>query len=355
MRDYLEAVLDKNLGNGLRKYIEEELFTQIHILHPLYAVHGKIEQDSMKQLKRDGTKIIVTLDRNIISLLNTAVKKGTFDGANKKKITGFLMWTIRNDFEVNPYDSVREGVYRNGNISCNKETELFNYFYDNVAPDVVIKSFYNDGIMFEGKTFEETSSEELLGFNRDNAGFNFIYAAILHFVYVIRTETTQDKRFYNFFEWYMEECIISEYVLAYVLLYLENKGAPPHNYLNDEETINGCINEAFDLLYIQEIDPRRYPSDKYTLFFATQDNLLSKIFEMVNDREKYSNIEEYLAVLFAGFSNRKREEYINSFKQMLEKHTCKINEGNALLVSKTLVYEEEKRLKSLLNLSTKML
>ena len=98
----MEAVLDKNLGHGLRKYIEEELFTQIHILHPLYAVHGKIEQDSMKQLKRDGTKIIVTLDRNIISLLNTAVKKGTFDGANKKKITGFLIWKIRNDFEVNP-------------------------------------------------------------------------------------------------------------------------------------------------------------------------------------------------------------------------------------------------------------
>ena len=95
MRDYLKAVLDKNLGNGLQKYIEEELFTQIHILHPLYAVHGKIEQDSMKQLKRDGTKIIVTPDRNIISLLNTAVKKGTFDGANKKKIKGFLMWTIR--------------------------------------------------------------------------------------------------------------------------------------------------------------------------------------------------------------------------------------------------------------------
>lgn len=350
MRDYLEAVLDKNLGNGLRKYIEEELFTQIHILHPLYAVHGKIEQDSMKQLKRDGTKIIVTPDRNIISLLNTAVKKGTFDGANKKKITGFLMWTIRNDFEVNPYDSVREGVYRNGNISCNKEIELFNYFYDNVAPDVVIKSFYNDGIMFEGKTFEETSSEELLDFNRDNAGFNFIYAAILHFVYVIRTETTQEKRFYNFFEWYMEECIISEYVLAYVLLYLENKGAPPHNYLNDEETINGCINEAFDLLYIQEIDPRRYPSDKYTLFFATQDNLLSKIFEMVNDREKYSNIEEYLEVLFSGFSSKKRVEYINSFRIMLEKHTCKINEENAFSVSNMLVEIEERRLKSLLNL-----
>ena len=60
MRDYLEAVLDKNLGNGLRKYIEEELFTQIHVLHPLYAVHGKIEKDSMKQLKRDGTKIILS-------------------------------------------------------------------------------------------------------------------------------------------------------------------------------------------------------------------------------------------------------------------------------------------------------
>ncbi len=109
-----------------------------------------------------------------------------------------MAWTIRNDFRVSTYDSVCKGVYRNGNISCNKESELFNYFYDNVAPDVVIKSFYNGGLMIEGKMFEETSSEELLDFSNDNAVFNFIYAAILRFVYVIRAETKQEKRFYKF-------------------------------------------------------------------------------------------------------------------------------------------------------------
>lgn len=351
MNDYLEAVLDKNLGNDLRKYIEEELFTQIHILHPLYAIHGKIETDTMKKLKMSGKEIIVTPDRNIISLINIAVKKGTFDGGNKKKITGFLAWTIRNNFGVNPYDSVREGVYINGNISCNKELELFDYFYDNITPDIVIKSFYNDGIMFDGKTFEETSSEERLDFNNDNAGFNFIYASILHFVYVIRTENKQENRFNKFFDWYMENCPISEYVLAYVLLNIENKAAPPHKFLKDDETINGCINEAFDLLYVQEIDPRRYPSDKYTLFLATQDNLLAKIFELVNDRTRYSNKAEYLKVLFAGFSNKKRDAYIKSFERMLENHTCKINEENALSVSKILVDIEEKRLNNILSIS----
>lgn len=35
---------------------------------------------------------------------------------------------------------------------------------------------------------------------------------------------------------------------------------------------------------------------------------------------------------------------------MLEKHTCKIDEGNAFYVSKILVEIEEIRLKSLLNL-----
>jgi hypothetical protein len=40
---------------------------------------------------------------------------------------------------------------------------------------------------------------------------------------------------------------------------------------------------------------------------------------MVNDSEKYSNIGEYLEVLFAGFSSKKRAEYINSFRIMLEK------------------------------------
>ena len=66
--------------------------------------------------------------------------------------------------------------------------------------------------------------------------------------------------------------------------------------------------------------------------------------------EKYSNIEEYLEVLFSGFSSKKRVEYINSFSIMLEKHTCKINEENAFPVSKMLVEIEERRLKSLLNL-----
>ena len=97
------------------------------------------------------------------------------------------MVEIRKNFGFNPYDSVREGVYRNGDVFCNKKIELFNYFYENVAPDVVIKLFYNDGIVFEGKIFEEMSSEELLDFNNDNADFNFIYATMLYFVYVIRT------------------------------------------------------------------------------------------------------------------------------------------------------------------------
>lgn len=52
MNEYLEKVIDKNLGEELRNYIEKDLFEQVHVLHPLYAVHGKIEKDSMEQLKK---------------------------------------------------------------------------------------------------------------------------------------------------------------------------------------------------------------------------------------------------------------------------------------------------------------
>lgn len=349
MNNFIENVLDIYLGDELRTYIEKDLFEQIHVLHPMYAVHGTIDKNSMDQLKRSGTEVIITPDRNTISMIGTAVKKGTFDGGNKKKITSFLAWTIRHGFSINPFDSTREGVHRAGNIAGNKELELFNYLFDNVSPDLIIKSFYYDGILFKAKAYSDTSSNEVWNFITDNADFNFIYAAILHFVYVLRTETKPEQQFYSFFEWYLAECIISEYILAYVLLFLEGNGAPPHNaFRNDLEVINGCINEAYDLLYLQEIDPNRYPSDKYTLFFATQDNLLFRVFEMVNDRTKYSTVDEYLDILFEGFSTKKRSSFMEYFKEKLSHHTCKVNTDNALNISKILVENEEKQLKALL-------
>lgn len=295
--------------------------------------------------------MIITPDRNIISMIGSAVKRGYFDGANKKKITSFLAWTIRNGFAINPFDAVREGVYRSGSIAANKEIELFNYLYDNVSPDVIVKLFYNDGVLFKSKSFDDTSEEESLKFTNDNAGFNFIYAAILHFVYVLRAETKPEKQFYSYFDWYLNGCVISEYVIAYILLFFERKGAPPHNaYKDDIEVINGCKNESYDLLYVQEIDPNRYPSNKYTMIFATQDKTLFRVFELVNDRTKYSTVDEYLDVLFDGFLYKKKSEYLECFKEKLSQHICKVNPENALSISKELVEKEEKQSKGLLHL-----
>ena len=350
MRDYLEKIYNNYLGEELIEYIEKDLFKQMHVLHPFYAVHGRIENDSMEQLRKSGTEVIITPDKNIISMIGVAVKKGSFDGGNKKKITSFLAWTIKYGFSINPFDAAREGVYRNGSIAANKEIELFNYLYDNVSPDVIIKSFYNDGLRFEPKSFKDTSSDEVIKFTNDNPGFNFIYAAMLHFAYVLRTETKPEKQFYRYFEWYLNECIISEYVMAYTLLFLEGKGAPPHHPNGNEiAVINGCINEAYDLLYVQEIDPSRYPSDKYTMFFVTQDNLLFQVFELVNDRTKYSTLDEYLEVLFNGFSYKKRSGYLEFFKEKYSQHTCKVNSENAFIISRELVEKEEKQLRELLH------
>lgn len=342
--------MDYCFGEDLQKYIDEELFTSMYVCHPCYAVHGKIETNEMKQLKNNGTKLIVIPDRNIISMILTAVKKGTFDGGNKKKITAFLAWTIKNNFAICPYDSVRENFYSCGNIACNKEIELFNYLYDNVPIDVIIESFYNDGIFFDGKKFAETSSKELVNFQKDNADFNFLYAAILHFVYVLRTEKNPEKRFYTFFEWYLKGNICSVYIITYVLFFLEGNGTPPHNSFNDAMTIKGCMNEAFDLLYIQDLDPNRYPSEMYTVFFATQDIRLFKVFELVNDRAKYDNSKDkFLEVLFAGFSNKNRDKYLKFFKQLYYEHISNVNKENALVISKNLRENEETRLINILD------
>lgn len=238
------------------------------------------------------------------------------------------------------------------NISGTKEFDLFDYLFSDVGIDAIVGSFYNENITFKGKTFQVVSSLGNISYTEENADYLFLYATILHFVYTLRTVKGKDEQFEAFFKWYFNENLISIYALTYtVLFFARPKITPPHNYLIDELAVEGCMNQALDLLYLQEIDQERYPSDKYTIFVATHDKVMKTVFETIHDDTKYNyvSIDSYFEYLCATLSDKKREKYTQILKELYKKHKkIDVNPQNALAVAKKLAIQEENRLKEIL-------
>ena len=89
-----------------------------------------------------------------------------------------------------------------------------------------------------------------------------------------------------------------------------------------ELAVEGCMNQALDLLYLQEIDPERYQSDKYTVFVATHDKVMKTVFETVHDETRYDcfSIDSYFEYLCDTLSDKKREKYTQILKELCKNH-----------------------------------
>lgn len=334
------------------KYIKEELFNILYILHPYFAVNGRIESDKMEELIESGVPVVLVTDRNVFSEIVAAVKRGTFAGENRKKITAFIIWSAINKFNISPYDSIKEyAMPQNDNISGNKELELFYYLFENIPIEIIIKSFYSEDITFKGKRYNETEESRTFDFMAEEPSFVFLYVTVLHLVYVLNKYTKPDEQFEEFFKWYFNECLISEYAIAYSILYLSQSGVKsPHHYKdsNIETIIKGCSNQARDLQYLQDINPDRYPSNQYVLMCVTNENDMRRVFELVNDRTRYHDIDSYFKVLCSCFPTNRQEEKYSFIKNIWKQRKgVKVNQDNALSLAKELASKEEKRLRNL--------
>lgn len=339
--------------NEIVDYIYNEMFKSIYILHPIYAPKGEITLADALKLQMSNKQNVICVDRNILGQLLAAVKKGSFSGGKRKETTAFLFFCMSNGFGISPYDAIKEQAFaKMDNISGTKEFDLFDYLFSNVGTDAIVESFYNENITFKGKSFQVASSLENISYTEENADYLFLYATILHFVYTLRTVKGRDEQFEAFFNWYFNENLISVYALTYtVLFFTKPKITPPHDYLIDELAVEGCMNQALDLLYLQEIDPRRYQSDKYTLFVATHDKVMKTVFETIHDDTKYNpvSIDSYFEYLCAALSVEKREKYMQILKELYKNHRkLDVNPQNALAVAKKIAIQEENRLKEIL-------
>ncbi len=331
-------------------YIETELFEKIHVLHPIWSIHGKPDISLGKG--NAGSRVIIELDRNIFQYLLAVVKRGTFEGKWRKELTAFLVWTMANNYGVAPYNAIKEQAYiKLDNVSGNKELDLFNYLYDEVSIPTIINSFYNEGVRFVGKSYEDSKAGEDVSFVQETADFYFLYAIILHLVYEIKHSSVKDIQFKNTINWYLDNCLISGFALTYIIIYFtKEKIDLPHNInsTEKEKVIHGCKNEAMDLYYMQQLDPRRYPSEEVTIMLATTDILLKRIFEeyLIANKNSSGDIRLFYNMLCNEMEAGRKKEYIDFLVERSKAHkVLNVNPCNALEIAKSIAMEEEFRLR----------
>ncbi len=348
----LKWLREKKREMAIDRFVYKELSKSLFLFDPLYFTNGQITKANLKKLKESGTIPIISVDRNVLSDLLTAVKKGSFSSCkNRKEVTAFLFWVEKNDFLLSPYDALYEQAYlQKDTPSGNKEMDLFNFLFDKVGIDVVKNSFFDEGICFEGKKFTEACDSKQLNFNADNPDFLFLYATMLHLVYELKSGKSVENQFFDMIEWYFSEALISIYALTYiVLLFCKDGITPPHKYMDDKEAIKGCKNEAMDLLYMQELDPRRYPSRDLSFIMATHDIVMRDVFCTVFDKSDIKVVEEYLCYLCSYAPREKQNKYQEKLLECLRKHKeIGVTPFNALEIAKKMVQKEEKRLSDIL-------
>lgn len=339
----------------INKYIEDNLFNSLFVFHPFYSIDGRITKNVSSELHNLGTQVVISVDRNVFSDLLQAVKNGSFDACkNKKETTAFLFWTIENGFGISPYDAMKEQAFiENDNASGNKENDIFNYLYNNVSIQLILDSFFKEGIRFTPKAFPDAINNEKLYFLDNNADYMFLHASILHLVYELRSGKNIINQFKSMMNWYFQECLISSLGLTYIVLLFTKDGiTPPHDYNNNDKVLHGCMNEAMDIYYFQEIDPRRYPSDKITFMLATHDKVMKDVFQIVYCQDGIETIEQYLIKLCNYAPKSKRDIFTKILLEEFHNHKkLDVNPSNAYSIAKKVCEQEESRLKHFLGIS----
>lgn len=346
------VVMTDQQNRELLDYINNDIFKKISVFHPMYAQNGVITSDVLTTLLSLDTSLVIIIDRNVHQDILKAIKKGSFNACtNRKAITAFLYWTGINDISISPYNAVKEQAFIEGdNVSGNNELELFNHLFDYISIQTIVDSFFSDSIVFQPKRYSDTSNSNSMDFMANDADFMYLYAAMLHLVYELRSGKGFMDQFEGMMKWYFQNEPISQPALTYfVLLFTKDKIDPPHKYMNNEMVFHGCKNAAMDIYYLQGVNYTRYPSDKYTFMLATQDNTLKAVAQNAFNPYSVKSAEEMLEKMcqYAHEKNRERfEEILIDAYKTHDKNA--VTNGNHTLIADRLCKQEERQLKQLL-------
>lgn len=302
--------------------IEKQIQDMQCIFHPLYAVDGRLSINQVMQLKAQGKEIIVNLDRNIFTDIVKVVRQGTLKAEDDlRKIALLMAWSGLNGIAIMPHDAIAENARKfQNNVEANAEMECFDFAFRRIECktwlDVALRG---KSIVTPTITGSYALNDLEIDFCNESLDYLYHYAAMIHFVRIARSKVTWEEQIKDFFRWYLDNSMVCQYVLVYVILYYANqyKIKLPKHAMSKEinKVIEGCKNQARDLCYLSEWS-KIYANDyydEYEMFFATFDFLLGKIFSICH---KVNDAKE----LFALFTNGKGNELYEFYHELCLKH-----------------------------------
>jgi hypothetical protein len=256
------------------------------IFHPRYSREGEINYKNLSHLK-NSKKIIVMLDRNLLSSLLKLSRNGYLREENEMRIIALLMtWMIMNNFPASAGLALKEYATKiNGVVEPKLELQEFNNIFD-YYPSMMwlhLAEGAIDKIPVCSLPVEPFITQ--IEYNEEDDHLLMHIAEMLHVVYLYRRyDLSPVDKMLDFLKWNYEHLLISETTIAYIAMLFTNQSgikAPKNSGSNDiEKILNGCKNQAWDLNYLTNWSCFHYYEETMDdiFMFATNDIQLKMIF-----------------------------------------------------------------------------
>ena len=238
--------------------------------------------DFIKILKEVGKKPILVLDNNIFSRLIDIVSKGNTTEGNIQDIAILMMYSIVNDVGIMPYYALNELAETTCEVNAQTKFNIFDKIFTDIKPIEWMKLAF--GFEKENKVLIKLEGNILKKENifcDKSIDYLSNYAAILHLATILLTEKDSIERFKKYFEWFYNTLKVSRYTVVYICGLLSGKSdykEPKKIHgKNLEKAINGCQNQARDLVYLTQLSIDRLPN-QYEAILVTDDWMLGDIF-----------------------------------------------------------------------------
>ena len=256
------------------------------IFHPRYSHEGEIDYKGLLGLK-NSKRIIVMLDRNLLSSMLNLSRDGYLKGENEMQIIALLMtWMIMNDFPASAGLALKEYATKfNDVVEPKLELQEFNNIFDYYPSMMWLRLAEGaiDRIPVCSLFIEPFITE--IEYNEEDDHLLMHIAEMLHVVYLYRRhDLSPVEKLLDFLIWNYEYLLISESTIVYIAMLFTNQlgiKAPKNSGSNDmEKILNGCKNQAWDLNYLSNWSCFHYKEKAMDdiFMFATNDIQLKKIF-----------------------------------------------------------------------------
>lgn len=327
--------------------ILEEANKQFMLFHPFYAQEGKLSWEKIHELQQMETFIFA--DNNIVSPICEIVKNGTL--VNKERLRKVAAFVTLTKYLNAPMTCglalIENDTAGKASISAEENRQLFLYGVDSIPSNIwkqlalgqvdAIPSAFLEGYRYE-------PCEKKYSFN-DELHYLCHKAAITKIVTLLRSgENDGFRKFYDFLNWYIDQLILSENIIAYAaLVFGAHKGvAKPKKFASPifDKTVEGINNQAWDMFYLSQWSTFYYYEEANQVFMFASDDKTTK--EILKHSLPPGRVQEAISEIFHTANQRKliKQLYTDKLGENRKRPFSRDETEKGIEIVKCLISEE---------------